>query len=63
MKPSATMLSLVLALAPGKRREMIWRFTRSGQVDLACLQPGHCDAGMKGQVAVAAAGAKGADRH
>lgn len=38
---------------PGKQGELIWRFTRTGKVDFACLQPGHYDAGMKGLVTVA----------
>jgi len=38
---------------PGKTGELVWQFTRAGTVDFACLQPGHYDAGMKGQVQVA----------
>lgn len=37
---------------PGKSGEIVWQFTKSGKVDFACLQPGHYEAGMKGQVAV-----------
>ena len=44
----------MLTLAPAKAGEMVWRFTKSGKVDFACLQPGHYDAGMKGQVIVTA---------
>jgi uncharacterized cupredoxin-like copper-binding protein len=44
----------MVTLAPGKAGEIIWQFTKSGKVDFACLQPGHYDAGMKGQVMVAA---------
>ena len=44
----------MIAPAPGKAGEVIWRFTKSGRVDFACLQPGHYDAGMKGRVTVAA---------
>jgi uncharacterized cupredoxin-like copper-binding protein len=43
----------MVALAPGKKGEVIWRFTQSGRVDFACLQPGHFNAGMKGGVNVA----------
>jgi Uncharacterized copper-binding protein len=39
---------------PGKTGEIVWKFTKSGKVDFACLQPGHYDAGMKGAVTVAA---------
>ena len=42
-----------VAVDPGKQGELIWRFTRAGKVDFACLQPGHYDAGMKGLVTVA----------
>ena len=53
----------LVTVAPGKTGAVIWRFTKAGKVDFACLQPGHYDAGMKGAVAVAAgkAAAKGGD--
>ena len=44
----------MVTLAPAKAGEIIWQFTKSGKVDFACLQPGHYDAGMKGQVVVTA---------
>ena len=47
----------MVTVMPGKTGEMIWRFSKSGKVDFACLQPGHYDAGMKGLVTVAGAGA------
>lgn len=43
-----------ISLAPGKQGEIIWQFTKAGTVDFACLHVGHFDAGMKGQVKVAA---------
>ena len=43
-----------ISLKPGKQGEVIWRFTKPGVVDFACLHVGHYDAGMKGQVKVAA---------
>ncbi|TAK78012.1 MAG: hypothetical protein EPO01_08490 [Aquabacterium sp.] len=43
----------MVTLAAGASGEVIWQFTKSGQVDFACLQPGHYDAGMKGVVNVA----------
>lgn len=46
-----------ISLAPGKRGEVIWQFTKTTSVDFACLHPGHLEAGMKGQVIVA--GTKG----
>ena len=42
----------MVTVAPGKTGEIIWQFTKSGNVDFACLQPGHFDAGMKGAVKV-----------
>lgn len=53
----------MVTVAPGKTGEVIWRFTKSGKVDFACLQPGHCEAGMKGKVDVAAAKAASHDKH
>lgn len=43
-----------VTLAPGAAGEIIWTFTKTGNIDFACLQPGHYDAGMKGIVAVTA---------
>jgi uncharacterized cupredoxin-like copper-binding protein len=34
--------------------EVIWKFLRSGTFEFACLQPGHYEAGMKGNLAVVA---------
>ncbi|QDL53447.1 cupredoxin domain-containing protein [Rhodoferax aquaticus] len=48
----------MLTVKPGQTGEMLWKFTRSGSVGFACLQVGHFDAGMKGNIAVAAAKAK-----
>jgi uncharacterized cupredoxin-like copper-binding protein/Cu/Ag efflux protein CusF len=42
----------LVAVEPGKSGEIIWRFTKPGKIDFACLQPGHYDAGMKGAVNV-----------
>lgn len=54
----------MVSVAPGKTGEVIWHFTRSGKIDFACLQPGHYDAGMKGLITVASAGAPApADGH
>ena len=43
-----------ITLAPGQQGEIVWRFTRDGTVHFACLIPGHYEAGMKGQIRVAA---------
>ncbi|RZL89507.1 MAG: hypothetical protein EOP82_19465 [Variovorax sp.] len=45
----------MLTLAPGDRGEIVWQFTRGGQVDFGCLL-GHFNAGMKGAVVVRRAG-------
>lgn len=42
----------MVTVAAGQIAEVVWKFTRSGKVDFACLQPGHYDAGMKGRVVV-----------
>jgi uncharacterized cupredoxin-like copper-binding protein len=41
-----------VTVMPGKSQEMIWKFTRAGKINFACLQPGHYDAGMKGAFTV-----------
>lgn len=41
-------------LEPKKSGELIWRFTKAGTFELACLIPGHYEAGMKGVVVVSA---------
>ena len=52
------------SVEPGKTGELIWQFTKAGNFDFACLQAGHYEAGMKGQIVVAGtpSGAK-ADGH
>ena len=42
----------MLTLAPGETGELIWRFTKAGSFDFACLEPGHFEAGMKGRISV-----------
>jgi uncharacterized cupredoxin-like copper-binding protein len=41
-------------VAPGGTGSLIWKFTRPGTVEFACLIPGHYEAGMKGGVRVSA---------
>lgn len=41
-----------IRLAPGKRGEVIWRFSNAGSFEFACLIPGHYEMGMKGPVNV-----------
>ena len=44
-----------LTLAAGKSGELVWKFSQAGVVNFACLQPGHYQSGMQGQVQVTAA--------
>lgn len=37
---------------PGKSGEIFWQFTKAGEFQFACLQPGHFEAGMVGKVTV-----------
>jgi uncharacterized cupredoxin-like copper-binding protein len=37
---------------PGKSGEIVWQFTKPGEFQFACLQPGHFEAGMFGKVVV-----------
>lgn len=39
-------------LEPKKSAEILWRFTKSGTFEFACLIPGHYETGMKGIVVV-----------
>ncbi len=41
-------------LQPNGSSEILWRFTKSGTFEFACLIPGHYEAGMHGVVVVAA---------
>jgi uncharacterized cupredoxin-like copper-binding protein len=41
-----------ITVKPGKRGEIIWRFTRRGTFEYACLFPGHREDGMYGIVVV-----------
>jgi uncharacterized cupredoxin-like copper-binding protein len=43
----------MVSVDPGKSGEIIWKFSKAGTFEFACLQPGHFEAGMKGQVKVA----------
>lgn len=42
-----------IRLAPGESGEIVWKFTNDGVFKVACLVPGHYDAGMHGNVTVA----------
>ena len=39
-------------LAPKKTSEMVWKFTKAGEFEYACLISGHREAGMTGTIVV-----------
>ena len=39
-------------LAPKKTSEIVWKFTKAGEFEYACLIPGHREAGMTGTIVV-----------
>jgi uncharacterized cupredoxin-like copper-binding protein len=39
-------------LAISEHRELLWRFTKAGEFEFACLIPGHYEAGMHGKIIV-----------
>lgn len=41
-----------ISVEPGKTGELVWRFTKAGKFDFACLVPGHFEAGMQGKISV-----------
>ncbi len=41
-------------VTPGGTGTLIWKFTRAGTVEFACLIPGHYEAGMRGRIRVGA---------
>lgn len=43
-----------VSLEPGKTGEVIWKFSKAGSFQFACLKPGHLEAGMVGRLAVSA---------
>lgn len=42
----------MVTLKPGQMGGIVWQFSQAGQVDFACLVPGHMEAGMLGVVSV-----------
>ena len=39
-------------VAPGKKGEVVWQFTKVGEFHYACLVPGHMEAGMIAKITV-----------
>ncbi len=46
-----------LTVAPGQTGELVVTFAQAGTVHMACLVPGHFEAGMRGQIAISGEGA------
>ena len=44
--------SNTLSLAAGELGELVWTFTDAGVLQIACFEPGHFEAGMRGSVSV-----------
>jgi uncharacterized cupredoxin-like copper-binding protein len=44
--------SNALSLGAGESGELIWTFTDAGVLHIACFEPGHYDAGMRGAISV-----------
>lgn len=40
------------SVEPGKQVEILWKFSKAGTFEFACLVPGHYEAGMHGKVVV-----------
>lgn len=41
-----------ITLQPGETKELTWRFGDAGVLEYACHEPGHYEAGMRGQISV-----------
>ena len=41
-----------VSVEPGKTGELIWQFGKAGTFEFACLEPGHFEAGMRGNIIV-----------
>ena len=39
-------------LQPGETKELTWQFSHAGTLEFACHEPGHYEAGMRGQLTV-----------
>jgi uncharacterized cupredoxin-like copper-binding protein len=46
-----------ISVAPGQTGELVVTFSKTGTLQVACLIPGHYEAGMKGQLNVTSGGA------
>ena len=39
-----------ISLKPGETKELILKFRKTGEIDFACLLPGHFELGMRGKI-------------
>jgi uncharacterized cupredoxin-like copper-binding protein len=44
--------SNAVSVAPGGTGELVWTFADAGVLHIACFEPGHYDAGMRGTISV-----------
>ena len=44
--------SNAVSVAAGAKGELVWTFTDAGVLHIACFEPGHYDAGMRGKISV-----------
>jgi uncharacterized cupredoxin-like copper-binding protein len=42
----------MITVEPGETKNLVWQFTKTGKLEVACHIPGHYEAGMKSQVVV-----------
>jgi uncharacterized cupredoxin-like copper-binding protein len=42
----------MITVEPGETKSLVWQFTKTGAVEIACHIPGHYEAGMKSKVTV-----------
>lgn len=40
------------SVKPGETAELVWKFSKAGTFEFACLKPGHYEAGMQGPLVV-----------
>jgi hypothetical protein len=46
------LMGVMISLAPGQRGELVVHFAEATRLQIACLVPGHYEAGMRGSLTV-----------
>jgi len=41
-----------ITMQPGETKQIIWSFSETGTLEYACHEPGHYEAGMRGQITI-----------